>query len=369
MALTVDSTKRSGASKPRVYSLNPRPDFSLIHKDMPNYTSTVIAAYNWMSEEMTVSELKQEVVDWALGNEFDTVALLELADHRFTTLGKIAVMLREGAYVKPEAEAKLRAFVADVERQGIQKKLATQVVPPKTPKLPVSPGLNVFDSVEDAIIQNNMTLEELSEVVIDAELNIPELNVLGNRVAEALQDWTDATGQAQEMQTIAGDERVAQVRAAYNAVLNVIKMLGQNVKAERKAARKRKGFDEKKAAKLVKNVRTKKVDTKYNVVSLPADEIVGATSVLVFNTKNRRLNYFVAEAGATLSVRGTSVLNFNDDKSLSKILRNPERDLAAFRSANNARRIEVLINDTIKGVTHKANGRLNADTVILKAFK
>jgi hypothetical protein len=171
------------------------------------------------------------------------------------------------------------------------------------------------------------------------------------------------------MREIAGETRSNIIKSAYRLIIKIIGMVGENIKAERASSKKAKTFKEVRIEKKVKGIKTKKIDTEFNIVSLPADEIIGSKVLLTFNTKTRRLGYFVAKEGMTLSVKGSSIIDFDEEKSMSKILRNTDRDLAPFRAAKNERRIEVLITDTIKGVRHAVTGRLNSDTTILKAFK
>jgi DNA-directed RNA polymerase beta' subunit len=66
-------------------------------------------------------------------------------------------------------------------------------------------------------------------------------------------------------------------------------------------------------------------------------------------------------------VKGTTITNFTD-KSTQKTLRKPEIQLREFKDQNTNKRVETWFKN-IKATEVNLNGRLNADTMILKVFK
>ena len=139
------------------------------------------------------------------------------------------------------------------------------------------------------------------------------------------------------------------------------------ITAESKATRKTRSPKPKSADKLVAKMKYCKTDEKYKVASINPVDIIDATEVWVFNVKTRKLGKYVAEDAQQFQVKGTTLQFFNANASVAKTLRKPEQQLADFNKSGKVQLRKFL--DNIKGVETKLNGRINADTVILKAVK
>jgi hypothetical protein len=103
------------------------------------------------------------------------------------------------------------------------------------------------------------------------------------------------------------------------------------------------------------------------LVSIPATEIIGAMQLWVYNVKTRKLGCYHAEDAGGFSVKGTSLENFNESKSVHKKLRKPEVSLPELMKAG-----KVLLRnymDGIRAVESALTGRLNADTILLRSLK
>jgi hypothetical protein len=96
----------------------------------------------------------------------------------------------------------------------------------------------------------------------------------------------------------------------------------------------------------------------------PAD-IVGSAELWIYNNKTRKLGKYVAASYQTLSVKGTTIIGFDADKSVSKTLRKPEEQLKEFAKAGKIA-LRTFMKD-IKAVETKLNGRIGIDILLLKA--
>lgn len=119
-----------------------------------------------------------------------------------------------------------------------------------------------------------------------------------------------------------------------------------------------------KVEKLVSRVKYKAKDDTYKIASVSPDKIVGAQWLWVFNTKYRILAFYKAKDGTTLSIKGTTVLNYQECG--QKKLRKPEQQLAGFTSGA----VKALPKnfEAIKTTAATPNGRINEDTVLLRVF-
>ena len=150
---------------------------------------------------------------------------------------------------------------------------------------------------------------------------------------------------------------------ALENLMSALDMIIDSAKATRKTRTKKAPSKEKMIAKL----QYKDKDERYQIVSVNPLEIVDATEVWVFNTKTRKLGKYVAEQHTTIKIKGTTLQFYDEAASVQKTLRKPEETLKEFKRANKVALRKFL--DNINSVEIKLNGRLNADTVILKAIK
>lgn len=117
--------------------------------------------------------------------------------------------------------------------------------------------------------------------------------------------------------------------------------------------------------KVVAKLKYAKEDKSLKLVSINPADIVGAQELWVYNTKTRKLGKYVAvDQYQTLSVKGTSIINFSETKSTSKTLRKPEEKLKEFAKAGKIDLRKFLEN--IKATETRLNGRISVDVLLLK---
>jgi|TARA_R110000868_G_scaffold14088_9_gene65895 hypothetical protein len=139
------------------------------------------------------------------------------------------------------------------------------------------------------------------------------------------------------------------------------------LRAEKKQVRPVRKVKQKSAVELVKRLKFKVSDSVYGIASVPPAELIGATVAVVFNTKNRKLGVYYAENGQVFQVRGTTLLFFDENKSVQKTIRKPEEILPQWKKVTR-HKVPVQF-DYLKTTDIKMNGRFNEDTVILKVFQ
>ena len=119
--------------------------------------------------------------------------------------------------------------------------------------------------------------------------------------------------------------------------------------------------------KLIAKLKYLERDDQLQIVSVNPLELLDASEVWVYNTKTRKLGKYVADEYAkTLGVKGTTLVGYDESKSIQKTLRKPADTLKEFKKASKVKLRKFL--DEIKTTDIKLNGRLNADTIILKVY-
>ena len=146
----------------------------------------------------------------------------------------------------------------------------------------------------------------------------------------------------------------------YSEIISACDMLGQEAKVNRKPKAKKAVPAEKVVAKL----EFKKTDEATKLVSINPTDIVGAKELWVYNIKTRKIGKYVAAEFADLSVKGTSIIGFDENKSVQKTLRKPVEQLKAFKIAGKVQLRKFL--DDINAVDIKMNGRINEETILLR---
>ena len=140
-----------------------------------------------------------------------------------------------------------------------------------------------------------------------------------------------------------------------------------------KATRAPRKSKPKSATKLVEKLKFLKVDEKFKLASVSPDQIIGASELWVFNVKTRKLGKYVASNidpqgmgrdGSGLSVKGTTILGFNEAESIQKTLRKPPEQLKEFKDSGKVKLRKFL--EDIPTTDTKLNGRCNPETILLK---
>ena len=139
------------------------------------------------------------------------------------------------------------------------------------------------------------------------------------------------------------------------------------IKAEQKQNRAVRKPKVKSAQELVKKLKFKPSDGDFGIASINPSEVIDATAIVVFNTKNRKIGIYYAEDHTQFKVKGTTLLHFSETKSLQRTVRKPDEVLPQWKKVTKHKLKSQF--GYLKTTETKMNGRFNADTIILKAFK
>lgn len=119
-----------------------------------------------------------------------------------------------------------------------------------------------------------------------------------------------------------------------------------------------------KADKVIKGLKFLKNSDEFKIESINPERIVGASVVWVFNVKIRQLACYQVHEGGSLTVKGTTLHNFDPEKSAVRTLRKPEEILPKILDSTRKQCEKLFIGLSTKPL--KASGRVNKDCVILR---
>ena len=341
--------------------------------------------------EHSGKDLKPKVINWMSANGYtkDQIkAFKDTKDNRCgTTMGAIAANLLRGMpavradFNEGRSTAQwLGAAISKVidEGKNDENELEEGVVEVKSTVAQPS----IQERLREAAIRMTEEIEDALEAFSqDPEAFEPKafklLNLLKGKQAKAahariikelyVRQYNELTElqegnceQLKEGYSHLSKAQVKKITAFYNEILSACDMLAAEAKVNR-APRKVKT---KPAEKIVAKLKFAKTYEPLKLVSISPTDIVGAKELWVFNTKTRKIGRYVATEYADLSVKGTSIVNFDEAKSVQKTLRKPEEQLKEFKAAGKVQLRKFL--DDIKAVDIKLNGRINEETILLK---
>ena len=344
----------------------------------------------WYRLESSNKELKPKVIDWMgrIGcTKEDISSFKKTKDNRCgTTMGAIAACLIKGMPAVREdfndgkdSSAWLRAEINRVISEGKDDKDDSDVV--------VEVKKDVYTpSIQERVRDASMLMTEEIETAIESFQTDPEafdpkafkiLNVLKAKQAKAAhariirEFYTRDFEELQEVATTKDEQlkeayshlsrvQLRKITAFYQEIVSACEMLAQEAKVNRKPKAKKAVPAEKIVAKL----KYKKADEPLKLVSINPADILGAKELWTYNTKSRKLGKYIASEFADLGVKGTSIINFDENKSVQKTLRKPIDQLKEFKAAGKVALRKFL--DDINAVDTKMNGRINEEIMLLK---
>jgi len=124
---------------------------------------------------------------------------------------------------------------------------------------------------------------------------------------------------------------------------------------------------EKPAHVLVSKLKYKIEDKDLNIKSVQSKDIIHAQQLWVYNTKYRNLSVYNALGPSGLSVRGTTIIGYDQDTSITKKLRKPEQVIPQVLNEGKVGLRKIM--SVIKTTETKANGRCNEETILLRVIK
>ncbi len=145
-------------------------------------------------------------------------------------------------------------------------------------------------------------------------------------------------------------------------IMDGLKIAGAATKSRKPRKRKEKTPDQ-----LVAKMKLCVEFAELNLKSVKPREIIGAMALWVYNTKTRKLGCYHAEDAGGFSVKGTSLTNFNETKSVQKKLRKPETTLPEVLNGGKVYLRNAM--DNIRAVESALTGRINDDTILVRCIK
>jgi hypothetical protein len=154
--------------------------------------------------------------------------------------------------------------------------------------------------------------------------------------------------------------RLMNLLQCYAAIIKDAEKLAANTKLARKPRKRKAVSAEKKVSKIKYLVR----DDKLKLQSVDPVRVINAQQLWIFNVKTRKLGVYVASDRGGLQMKGTTLKNYNEDESISKTVRKPDKVLPTVTEGGKVALRKLM--DSINSKSNKLNGRINKDTLLLR---
>lgn len=149
--------------------------------------------------------------------------------------------------------------------------------------------------------------------------------------------------------------------AFYESIINDAKTWSSNLKKVQ-TPRKRKT---KTADQQTKRLQYMKSFDELRMASIDPNKLIGAETAWLYNTKTRVLMQYVSADRGGLSIKGTTLQNYNETESKGKKIRKPEDIVKNI--VNGGVRVSSKYFKELKSKEQTLNGRINSFCIILKA--
>jgi len=351
-------------------------------------------AMDYYRLESDIKTYKPAVAKWmeSVGcTKTDIIAFKKVKDSRVgTTMGAVACCLNRGmtphradfnngrdtaAWLRAEIVKVIAAGKNDISEEDAKAIEAAKpaVYTPSIQERVREASLKMTEEIEDAIEGFQKDPEafdpkafKLLNLLKGKEVKAAHARIIKTLYSKDLAELEELASGTEDEQLREGYSHLSrkQVRnliSFYQEIMSACDMLAQEAKVNRAPRAKKAQPKEKIVAKL----KYKKTDEPLKLVSINPTDIIGAKELWTFNTKTRKLGKYVAAEYQELTVKGTSIVNFNENTSVQKTLRKPVEQLKAFKDAGKVQLRKFL--EDINAVDTKMNGRINEETILLKA--
>jgi len=328
----------------------------------------------------TQKDCKRHVVKWMQDNQYskaDVSRFIRSPDRAIPmTACGLVMAARQGMPMREKELTYLRDRLHEaVNSDDLEPEVATD----KTTPVPVVRAPTIQDRLNEKTAEHLAHFEGLyDDVIAGNDVKPDAFNYLTantvpqsqiNKFVELFSNRkTELTAaQAKEDEDLAEAYRhykAADFKRHYAFFDSVLDALDQyrSVKKTQKKARVKRAPNKEKVVGKLKYMKEEKT---LKLVSINPVDIVGAQELWAYNTKTRKLYKYIADSlTGPLGVKGTSITGYDEVKSVGKTLRKPEEKLKEFARATKVQLRKFL--EEIKATETQANGRINADIVLLR---
>jgi hypothetical protein len=331
-------------------------------------------AYNWYSVNASSEKLKKWTLEYLASIKFsdiDLEVLAQISETNFSTIGKVARCKLRGAPIPPKALQFVETHAKQLIRNEInQRSVSKVVIIPKAKKRFDAVQAKLFEAIEfvtDEFLEtrdiNCLADFEFERVVSDSGANASQVRGVLKAIdprAQELQQSLSGDALLKEAYSHLTKKQITILIAFYTNILQVA--IESAPKKQRKPRKKKKMTPE----RMLRKFQFKKEDSGLKVKSIDPQDIIGCDEFWTFNCKTRKIGFFKANDESGLSVKGTTIQNYDEEISYVKTLRKPEDVLIQVKSTTKSALKKFVA--AIRSKNQFNKGRINNETLLLRKF-
>jgi len=360
----------------------------------------------WLLEYMRENNFDKEDIRAVAVTKRGAIHWGEFGDELGINLGVHARILSVGGWIPPKTQDKFNRGIDRLVEIGKAKKEFREEKKEKEHHLvgvqerisaQVRDMIGELEMVEDMVTQGEAPVYPCACVSADAPVREDACcpNCGGTKTVEvsSLDEWLTRRGckgvhasriaewfrrRLVEIDAVLGGKADEQLREGYSVFnkkrikahrewLNDLISKCEHTKAVSKKLRAPRRKRKKAPVDIVKNLKFKPSDGEFKVKSILPSKIVGAEKLVTFNTKTRVVTIFEAESREGLSVKGTTIIGFDEKKSVCKVMRKPQEIIGVVSKNGGIRAVKNAFNAS-KTVEKAPTGRINEDTILLGVY-
>lgn len=333
--------------------------------------NSIVRALNWYNYHLDSKESKKFTLSYLKeikANKKDIDALEKISDEYFQNLGFVCRMKLRGAPISTKNEKWIENFIEQLKfknQKNEDKPAPTVSIQDRVAEKTKTYIAEIEGAIDDCLFVKDFTLLEPYEFM--QTLGIKAVHA--NTIIKFFQKRLDELSLTQKDKELAegysnfSKKELKEYTKLLDKIINDAKKLAHNAKVTR-APRKKKT---KPVDKIVSKIQYKKEDNEYKIASINPVDIVGCSQLWLFNTKTRKLGVYNSKDADGLNVKGTTIINFDENASVHKTLRKPEITLPEVIKSGKVALKKLLPN--INAVEQALTGRINGDTILLRVIK
>lgn len=370
------------------------PEWTIIDPDMKpvvlrglkrDYKRMVDDACYFIHTEVDTKKLQADFIKYcaATFDKKEAALLKKLKDHEFGSIGKYTYILERGGKLDM---SRLEAIEIHYKRLLEKAKLVVEEVSEVKEEKPVGKIISIQDrmkeQVADLVSAWEGYLDDWREGEYDIKKFDPYKEMMGYEPAikpahaKLIRDaFEPGLIEAREIVEFKDEDikeayvfwtgRLAE-RKKYLSFFEAIIVACDTIINTGKATRKTRVKKAPTKDKLIAKLKFKKSEPAIGLASINPISIIDASQLWVYNTKNRKLMCYVADSlTGPLTVKGTSVVGFDEAKSTQKTVRKPEVLKGTDKLART--KFDKLYKELTTTET-KANGRINEHCILISVF-
>lgn len=337
---------------------------------MPIDNEQLAVAYAWYAQNRDRSDADAYLRTYCDKNGID-VSFGQI-HHQPTTIGFTARMIMRGINLAPSSREWFENRI-----KGMQSYVHVDVMEPVQPVAQkpktvqdyisdqVKKVLGELDGLVDTLILSHFKTElSPDSVLMDHNLK----SVHSAKIVEYYKKQRDEIRAALDRT----DDQLTEAYSSYyrpdlkklEAYFDKIIGAALQLQVQTTTARKPRTIKPKSPEKLTGKLKYCPGIKELGINSVAPKKMIEAECVWVFNVKTRMLGVYYAEDRRGLSIKGQTVLNYSESRSIAKKVRKPNLTLPEFMQARKNSLDKML--DNIVAVETKMSGRINKDVVILR---